>query len=154
MATWSSLGQDGSREGVFARSFSPTLELLDEEFGVNQTTISQQKNPVIAADSTGRVLSVWTSFNSLESGFDLVARKFAAPASIAKLTCDIVKTTDGVKLSWATEPGRTYQVQRSTNASNWDGADKTDRMADGSSDSVAFPINTASGTFFRVVRLP
>lgn len=154
LATWSSLGQDGSREGVFARSFAPTLELLDDEFGVNQTTISQQKDPVIAADSTGRVLSVWTSFNSLESGFDLVARKFAAPASIAKLTCDIAKTADGVRLSWATEAGRTYQVQRSNNASNWDAAGKTERLAAGSSDSVTFPINTASGTFFRVVRLP
>lgn len=154
MATWSSMGQDGSREGVFARSFSPTLELLDDEFGVNQTTISQQKDPVIAADSTGRVLSVWTSFNSLESGFDLVARKFAAPASIAKLSCDIVKTTDGVKLSWATEPGRTYQVQRSSDASNWDGADRSDRLAGGASDSVVYPLTTASGTFFRVVRLP
>jgi len=100
------------------------------------------------------VLSVWTSFNSLESGFDLVARKFAAPASIAKLSCDIVKTTDGVKLSWATDPGRTYQVQRSSDASNWDGADRSDRLAGGASDSVVYPLTTASGTFFRVVRLP
>ena len=154
MATWTSMGQDGSREGVFARSFAPSLELLDEEFGVNQTTVSQQRDPVIAADSTGRVLSVWTSFNSIESGFDLVARKFAAPASITRLACDIAKTAEGVRLTWQTEPGRSYQVQRSSDPSIWDGADKTDRPAGGSSDSMVFPPGAAGGTFFRVVRLP
>ena len=109
---------------------------------------------MIAADSTGRVLSVWTSFNSVESGFDLVARKFAAPASITRLVCDIAKTAEGVRLTWQTEPGRSYQVQRSSDPSIWDGADKTDRPAGSSSDSMVFPLGAAGGTFFRVVRLP
>ena len=153
MAVWSSKGQDGSREGVFGRSLSPQLELLDEESGLNQTTISQQLTPVIASDPTGRALVAWSSFGSLDSGFDLMARKFIAPAVVARLTCDIAAVAEGVRLTWQTEPGRSYQVQRSSDPVNWDGAEKVDRTAGEATDSAVFPSGSARG-FFRIVRLP
>lgn len=78
LAVWTSLGQDGSREGVFGRFLRNDLTPLGNEFLVNTTTVGPQMHPAIAADGVGRFLVAWSSFAGLAPGFDLFAQRYAS----------------------------------------------------------------------------
>lgn len=77
MIVWNSMGQDGSWEGVYARSMSAG-DLVGDEFPVNATRISRQIQPVVASDDNNRFLVVWSSFIGGESSFDLYAQRYAS----------------------------------------------------------------------------
>ena len=76
---WSSMGQDGSWEGAYARAFNGTTALGDE-FRVNQYTFGSQKHAQIATDHAGRALILWSGYVTTGSGFDLFGRTYLAPA--------------------------------------------------------------------------
>ncbi len=82
MVVWTSLAQDGSREGVFGQFLSGNGQLLGGEFGVNTTTVSQQMHPAVASDGNSRFLVVWTSFIGGNSSFDLFAQRYAASQAL------------------------------------------------------------------------
>jgi len=73
---WTSLGQDGSREGVFGQFLHSDGSPDRGEFGVNTTWISQQIHPTVASDGQGRFVAAWTSFVGSAYGFDLHAQRF------------------------------------------------------------------------------
>jgi hypothetical protein len=77
LVVWTSVGQDGSREGVYGRwllSGAPG----GEEFRVNSTTISRQMHPALGTDGQGRWLAVWSSYVGA-TGFDLFGQQYSAP---------------------------------------------------------------------------
>ena len=61
VVVWSSYGQDGSLQGIFGQRLSPTGEKLGLEFGINQTTALNQRNPAVAALASGGFASSWIS---------------------------------------------------------------------------------------------
>jgi hypothetical protein len=74
---WTSMGQDGSWEGVYGQSVSPVDAFrLGPEFRVNTTTLGKQIHPTLVADSTGRFLSVWSSYAGGPRDFDLYAQVY------------------------------------------------------------------------------
>ncbi len=73
---WTSLAQDGSREGVFAQFLHDDGSPDQGEFQVNTTWINQQMQPALASDGQGRFLAVWTSFVGTPDGFDLYAQRY------------------------------------------------------------------------------
>jgi hypothetical protein len=77
LVIWTSMGQDGSREGVYGQFLGGNGALSGSEFRVNTTTASQQFQPAVAADGTGRFLVAWSSFAGLQNSFDLYAQRFA-----------------------------------------------------------------------------
>ncbi|MGC8744197.1 MAG: fibronectin type III domain-containing protein [Verrucomicrobiia bacterium] len=77
MIVWTSVGQDGSREGVFGRFMDYNGNFTGNEFQVNTTTISSQIQPVVASDNDRRFLVVWSSFTGLDFGMDLGAQRYA-----------------------------------------------------------------------------
>jgi hypothetical protein len=77
MVAWTSLGQDGSQEGVFAQFLQTDGTPLGGEFQVNTTWLSRQIQPVVASDRNGRFLAAWSSFTGLATGFDLFAQRYA-----------------------------------------------------------------------------
>ena len=77
LATWNSVAQDGSQQGVFGQFVHADGSLTGLEFRVNTTTASQQMHPAVAADGVSRFLVVWTSFSGLANGFDLFAQRYA-----------------------------------------------------------------------------
>lgn len=77
MLVWTSLGEDGSREGVFGRFMNPNGTFPGAEFRVNTTTVSQQMHPTVASDGHGRFLAVWTGFVGGAGQFDLYAQRYA-----------------------------------------------------------------------------
>jgi len=53
VVVWSSFGQDGSLQGIFARLFSAAGKPLGNEFQVNQFSQNNQRNPAVAALTDG-----------------------------------------------------------------------------------------------------
>ncbi len=81
MVVWSSYGQDGSRQGVFAQHFSATGGKLGGEFQVNQYTLNNQRTPAIAALSNGTYIVTWVSEGQPPrpiTSVDIYARVFNA----------------------------------------------------------------------------
>lgn len=77
LLTWTSVGQDGSREGVFGQFLRGDGTSLGGEFQVNTTSVSQQIHPTVASDGVARFLTVWSSFVGGAGVFDLHAQRFA-----------------------------------------------------------------------------
>jgi hypothetical protein len=74
VTTWTSLGQDGSREGIYGQAFAPNGDFQGAEFQINDTTISRQIHPAIAAAGNQFVVT-WTSI-AAGTGFDLMVRSY------------------------------------------------------------------------------
>jgi hypothetical protein len=76
LLVWSSMGQDGSWEGVYARLLRGGA-LADDEFRVNTTKYLRQINPATASSGAGAVV-VWSSYG-FDTGFDLFGQRYQAP---------------------------------------------------------------------------
>jgi hypothetical protein len=75
LAVWTSMGQDGSREGVFGQFLLGGTQLAGPEMLVNTTRVSQQVQPAVAWNGVDRFLVVWTSFVA-NYGFDLYGQVY------------------------------------------------------------------------------
>ena len=80
--TWTSLGQDGSREGVYAQYVHNNGDLVGNEFRVNTTTTSQQLYPCVASDGANQFFVVWSSFTGLPNQFDLFAQRYLSTSAL------------------------------------------------------------------------
>lgn len=69
IVVWTSFGQDGSREGIYARRLESGA-LSGDEFRVNETTVNRQWHPTVAADGAGGATILWSGFGG-SNGFDL-----------------------------------------------------------------------------------
>jgi hypothetical protein len=74
LIVWTSLGQDGSQEGVFARYWLDGTGPVGSEFPVNITTPSKQMHPSVAWNGVDRFVVAWTGMQI--GGFDLICRQF------------------------------------------------------------------------------
>jgi len=86
LVVWTSMGQDGSREGVFGRFLQGGTAVSGSEMQINTTTISQQLHPAVAWNGINNFLVVWTSFvganeYELSSGFDLYGQAYTLNTS-------------------------------------------------------------------------
>jgi hypothetical protein len=73
---WTSLAQDGSREGVFGQFIHADGTKVGGELRVNTTTASSQVQPVVASDGVSQFLVGWSSFTGLATSFDLFAQRY------------------------------------------------------------------------------
>ena len=79
---WTSLGQDGSREGVFAQFVHEDGSLVGPELRVNTTTLGSQMQPAVASDGLAHFLVVWTGFTFSAASMDLFAQRYANVAAV------------------------------------------------------------------------
>jgi len=111
LVTWTSMGQDGSREGVFGQVVHSDGSLTGTEFRVNNSTASQQIQPALATDGASQFLVVWSSYVGGSTSFDLYARRYInADGILAAMPAPFVHApftlSNGVyqpelKVSWA-----------------------------------------------------
>jgi hypothetical protein len=80
MVVWTSMAQDGSREGVFGRFLQGGTAVAGGEMQINTTTISQQLHPAVAWNGVNNFLVVWTSFVGT-TGFDLYGQAYTLNTS-------------------------------------------------------------------------
>lgn len=102
LIVWSSMGQDGSFEGVFGRSLALGVPNGDEVTN-NTTTVSRQIHPIVTSDGGGRLLVVWSSYRG-GSGFDLVGQKYSAGQALAPPPPPFVSALSASRLSVAWPP--------------------------------------------------
>jgi hypothetical protein len=88
MIVWTSLGQDGSREGVYGRVMNTDTTFASGEFLVNTTTIGSQMHPTVASDGNTQFLAVWASYVRGGADFDLSAQRFAPPGFVPPLVAN------------------------------------------------------------------
>lgn len=75
LVVWTSLDQDGSREGAYGQ-FLHGISPVGGELRINTTTIGQQMQPVVTSDGTNQFLVVWTSYTGSPYSFDLFAQRY------------------------------------------------------------------------------
>jgi hypothetical protein len=76
VVVWSSLGQDGSYEGIFGRRYDSGGVPLGAEFRVNSYTTSSQRFPSVAADTTGDFVVVWSSYGQDGSDYGVFGQRY------------------------------------------------------------------------------
>ena len=82
LIVWTSLGQDGSREGVFGQFVHEDGSPVGGEFRVNTTTAGQQMQPAVASNGAGQFLVVWTGFTFSLASMDLFAQRYINVSAI------------------------------------------------------------------------
>jgi hypothetical protein len=78
VVVWSSTGQDGSNDGVFAQRYASSGVPLGPEFRVNTYTTSIQHHPAVASDASGNFVIVWDSFQQDGSGYGVFAQRYGS----------------------------------------------------------------------------
>ena len=96
---WTSLQQDGSREGVFGQVLSSAGTPIGPELRVNTTRISQQIVPAVVSDGDRRFLAVWSSFVGGVASFDLFAQRYSLDVSLPVPSAPYVSALNQSRLS-------------------------------------------------------
>lgn len=144
LCVWTSMGQDGSREGIFGQFVNNAGVLEGVEFLINTTTLNRQIHPSVATDGANQFLVTWSSFVG-DSSFDIFARNYEL------IRVETTAVPVGLNLTWNTRAGSVYQVQSAANCSTWTNLGN-ERTAASTSDNVT--INTAAvAGCFRVIRV-
>jgi len=76
VVAWSSYGQDGNGDGIFARRLGADGAPLGSEFAVNQFSSRDQSYPAVAAQGSGAFLVVWESTGQDTNGRGVFGRRF------------------------------------------------------------------------------
>lgn len=59
VVVWSSYGQDGSSNGIFAQRFDPNCDPVGEEFQINAASSGNQAEPAVAMDAAAGFVVSW-----------------------------------------------------------------------------------------------
>jgi acetyltransferase-like isoleucine patch superfamily enzyme len=78
VVAWTSLGQDGSQEGVFLQAFDREGRRVGTEVQVNVSTQGAQFAPAVAIGADGSIVAAWNAAADAGSGGDVYARRFMA----------------------------------------------------------------------------
>ncbi|QMS87343.1 cadherin-like domain-containing protein [Nostoc edaphicum CCNP1411] len=74
--SWQSLNQDGSGNGIYAQRYNSSGVAQGGEFQVNTYNSNDQKNPVVAMDTTGDFVISWSSYGQDTSYDGIYARRY------------------------------------------------------------------------------
>ena len=78
VVTWTSNGQDGNLDGIYAQRYNNAGVAQGTEFRVNTTTLGNQQNASVSMDTTGNFVVAWSSDSQDGNGFGVYARIFNA----------------------------------------------------------------------------
>jgi Ca2+-binding RTX toxin-like protein len=77
---WTSSGQDGSSDGVYAQRFDQFSQEVGGEFRINSYTAGAQNQPSVASSPSGGFVVTWTSAGQDGSGNGIYGQRFDADA--------------------------------------------------------------------------
>ncbi len=104
LVSWTSLGQDGSREGVYAQ-FLQGATKAGPEFRVNTTVLNSQEFQAVASDGVSRFLAVWSSYGGGAYSMDLEAQRYVSTSQVlAPPAAPVVSALDSYTLSATWSP--------------------------------------------------
>ena len=76
VVTWSSSGQDGSGDGIYAQRYDSAGVAVGSEFQVNTFTTGDQRYSSVAALEDGGFVVTWSSINQDGSGWGTYAQRY------------------------------------------------------------------------------
>jgi len=120
VVAWTSIGQDGDKQGVFLQRLSATGQKLGAETMVNRFTTGNQRSPALAALTNGQFVVTWISEDQrFDGSADVYARVFGVSGteyttvmdefllSAGNLPCEspaaVGSANGGYVVSWAQE---------------------------------------------------
>ncbi len=95
VVTWSSLWQDSSLYGVYARCYDASGTAQGSEFRVNTTTDNNQNFSAVAMDADGDFTIAWTSTDQDGDKTGIYARRYSADGAATTEEIAVNTTTDG-----------------------------------------------------------
>jgi len=104
LVVWTSFGQDGWDEGVFARRFDVAGTPDGDEIQVNTVWEGKQTEPAVASNGGDTALIVWSTYSNSNTGFDLTAQVLGSAAGeLPALPSPFAYSTSPTRLnlSWA-----------------------------------------------------
>ncbi|MEJ5340555.1 MAG: hypothetical protein WHT09_03220 [Thermogutta sp.] len=110
VVTWSSYGQDGDKDGVYARLYNAYGQALSNEFRVNTTTANYQRNSDVAMDDAGNFVVAWMSYGQDGSGYAVIGRVFNADgtARTGEIRLNQYTTNDQIDPRVAMDPNGNF----------------------------------------------
>jgi len=109
LVVWTSLGEDGSLEGVFGQLLYGGA-LAGQPFQINERAINKQFEQAVAADGTNRFIVVWSGFVGITNGFDLFARRYAANEPLPTPATPFVSALSSSQLGVSWPPLAGYPI--------------------------------------------
>jgi hypothetical protein len=112
LVAWTSMGQDGAREGVYGQFLAGDGSLTGGEFRVNASTAGQQMQQAVVSDGAATFLVAWTSFVGGTGVFDLMAQRYVntdqplAPPGVPIVTA---LSSNALAVSWPPVTGLPVQ---------------------------------------------
>ena len=91
VATWQSMGQDGSGNGIYAQRYNAAGVAVGGEFMVTASGANEQNEPSVVALKDGGFAFTWTAYNSSTGSWDSFVRAFDANGQA--LSGDVVMNT-------------------------------------------------------------
>lgn len=80
--TWMSFGQDGDKDGIYARRYQADGTPQSGEFRVNTTTVNSQRFPSVGVDDNGDFFVItWSSEDQDGSEYGIYAQRYGSPTS-------------------------------------------------------------------------
>lgn len=145
-AVWSSMGQDGSWEGVYGRWLTADGALEGEELRLNTTVGGGQLLPTTGATPEGQILVAWSS-NLPQSGLELFAQRLAANPTLQALPAPVVSalSPSSVMVSWPAVAGLPVAAYRVFSPTGAQLAEVTDNfwVTDGLAPASSFAVEVA-----------
>ena len=93
--TWSSRDQDGDDWGVFGQRFNAAGERQGDEFGLNTTTATSQRESSVALQDDGTWMAVWSSLGQDGDSWAVVGQRFDATGAAVGNEFVVNSTTSG-----------------------------------------------------------
>ena len=90
--TWTSVGQDGSQEGVYLRLFNADGTAKANEVRVNSLTTLSQSNSAIAMDDAGNIVVAWQGYG-LSDADGIYFRRFNSSGNALDASDRLANTT-------------------------------------------------------------
>jgi hypothetical protein len=113
LAVWTSLGQDGSWEGVFGRWINASGEPVGDDIQVNSQMGGGQILPALAAARDSGLVVAWSS-NLPRSGYEVFAQR------LTPLLLKVRPMAAGrLGLQWPAVAGGVYQLEVSRDGRTW-----------------------------------
>lgn len=82
IVTWTSAGQDGSAEGVYAQRYNGSHAAVGAEFRVNSGIIGVQREPAVAGLDDGGFVITWETTILDGSGYGIYAQRYDAQGHV------------------------------------------------------------------------
>lgn len=145
VVVWTSYGQDGDGDGIFAQRFNSACTPVGSEFQVNTVATDDQRLPGVAMNANGDFVIVWTTWDFANLTSDVYARRYDASGTPQGTEFRVNTFTLGLQYSPAVAvdaDGNFVVVWNSDQDGGWYGIFAQRYDASGTPQGDEFQVNT------------